>query len=916
MGGLIGSPTVIFDRDVVRSALDTSLADIKEPSDIRARMVQILGDAMTDGRQQIANALDKDPYQARAATRVYAWLADQIVTTVMDYTVQKLHPISNPTDAERLALVAVGGYGRAEMAPFSDIDLLFLTPYKQTAWGESVIESTLYTLWDLRLKVGHATRTIDDCIRLGREDYTIRTALLENRFLWGDELLAEELDKDLWQNLFRNTAAEFIEAKLEERDLRHAKNGDARYVVEPNVKEGKGGLRDLQTLFWIAKYINHASSPNDLVKAGVLTQDECDVFVDAETFLWTVRTHLHLTSNRATEQLTFNHQVELAKILGFENRKGFQAVEQFMQKYFTHAKHVGELTRIFLTDLEARHVKTRPSIGQRIMSVFNRSRDAVPRGYTLQHGRLNVDNPKTFLSDPINFMRLFEEGLRSKILIHPDAMRLMARNLHLVDDDFRNNPEANRIFLDLLLSHNNPERALRRMNELGVLGEFIPEFGRIVAMMQFNMYHSYTVDEHTIQCISNLFKIEKQGLVEDLPVASDILKGGINRKVLYVALLLHDIGKGLPEAHEIIGAEIARDLCPRLGLKPEECEMVEWLVRHHLVMSDVAQKRDISDPRTVRDFARTVKSTTRLKLLLVLTVCDIRGVGPGVWNNWKAMLLRQLYALTVDTLTEGAQSQSQPERENAAKAALRKSLKDWKKGAITAECDRHYPPYWLGLDAETHRIFARLGRKGADSEIVSKIKPDPDRDATRACFVMHDHPGIFSRLAGALALVGANVVDARTYTSKDGYATGVFWIQDIEGKPFETSRLARLNKMIKRTLQGEIITRDALKTKGKIKTREQDFVVPTTITFDNEGSEIYTIIEVDTRDRLGLLHDVARTLTANGISIVSAIIATYGEQAVDTFYVKDLFGLKLHSKSKRDAIEAKLRAAIAQASEK
>ncbi len=910
MGGLIGSPTVIFDASKTRATLDDRLVNAKDAADIRAKLVEVLHDSLTTGRDVIAAALHQKPFQARAATRAYAWLADQIVSTVMDVTIARLHPLSNPTASQRLALVTVGGSGRAEMAPFSDIDLLFLTPYKQTAWGESVIESMLYTLWDLRLKVGHATRTVDDCIRLGREDYTIRTALLENRYLCGDQALAQELDTRLWNDLFKKSAPEFIEAKLEERGRRHAKNGGARYVVEPNVKEGKGGLRDLQTLFWIAKYINHVDGPNDLVAMGMLTVDECETFIAAETFLWTVRVHLHLINNRATEILTFNNQVEIAQILGFEDQGGMQGVERFMQQYFIHAKHVGELTRVFLTDLEARHVKKKPSIGRRLLNAFSLSRDGVPRGYALQHGRLNVDNPETFLSDPINFMRLYEEGLRSKILIHPDAMRLIAGNLHLINDDFRNNDEANRIFLDLLLSHNNPERALRRMNELGVLGAFIPEFGRIVAMMQFNMYHSYTVDEHTIQCISNLFKIEQRGLVEDLPIASEILKAGINRKVLYVALFLHDLGKGRVEAHEIIGAEIARDLCPRLGLHPDECELVEWLVRHHLLMSDVAQKRDISDPRTVRDFALTVKSTTKLKLLLVLTVCDIRGVGPNVWNNWKAMLLRQLYGLTLDALTEGAQSPSQPEREAAAKKALKKLLKDWKAEDIEAECNRHYAPYWLGLDTNTHKIFARLGRKGADNEIVSKIKPDPDRDATQACFVMHDHPGIFARLAGALALVGANVVDARTYTSSDGYATAGFLVQDTKRKPFETSRLARLNKMIKRILKGEVITRDALKTKGRIKPREKDFIVPTTITFDNEGSEIYTIIEVDTRDRLGLLHDVARTLTANGISIASAIIATYGEQAVDTFYVKDLFGLKLHSKTKRKAIEAKLRAAI------
>ena len=910
LGGLIGAPSDIWDSEAVKAELEDKLYSAKDKTEIRAALVEVLKARMAKARATIEAALDVEPYQGRAATHAYAWLADHVVQQALSTTLTHLHPVHNATSSERLSLVAVGGYGRGEMAPFSDIDLLFLTPYKQTAWGESVIESMLYTLWDLGLKVGHATRTVDDCIRLGREDYTIRTALLEHRYICGDKALAQELDARLWKELFEGTASEFIEAKLEERTARHRRNGDARYVVEPNVKEGKGGLRDLQTLFWIAKYINHADTPKDLVEAGMLTKDECTTFIEAENFLWTVRTHLHLLNKRATEKLSFNMQVDLAKRLGFEDSADMRGVERFMQRYFRHATHVGELTRIFLTDLEARHVKAKPSFGRWLKSAFSWGRDGTPRGYTLHDGRLDVVDQKAFLSDPINFMRLYEEGLRSGILIHPDAMRLIARNLHLIDDDFRNNPEANRIFLDLLLSHNNPERALRRMNELGVLGAFIPDFELIVAMMQFNMYHSYTVDEHTIQVISNLFKIEQQGLVEDLPVSSKILKAGINRKVLYVALLLHDIGKGRKEAHEVIGARIAAELCPRLGLHSADSELVEWLVLNHLLMSDVAQKRDISDQRTVQDFAAQVKSVTRLKLLLVLTVCDIRGVGPDVWNNWKAMLLRQLYRATHDLLTGGAEAQSQSQREDEARSDLAKALKSWTNAEITVELERHYTPYWLGLDLSIQKIFARLIKKLGDEAFISDIKDDKDRDATRACFVMHDHPGLFARLAGALALVGANVVDARTYTSSDGLATAVFWIQDAEGAPYEKSRLTRLRKMIARTLGGEVITRDALAPRDVIKPRERDFKVPTTISFDNEGSEFYTIIEVDTRDRPGLIHDIARTLSANNISIVSAIIATYGEQAVDTFYVKDLFGLKIHSAEKRRGLEKKLYKAI------
>jgi [protein-PII] uridylyltransferase len=413
-----------------------------------------------------------------------------------------------------------------------------------------------------------------------------------------------------------------------------------------------------------------------------------------------------------------------------------------------------------------------------------------------------------------------------------------------------------------------------------------------------------------------LAQIEREELIEELPVASSILKRGINRRVLYVALLVHDLGKGQKEDHSILGAKIARNVAPRLGLSAEESETVEWLVRYHLLMSDMAQKRDIADPRTVRDFAKAVKTVKRLDLLCVLTVCDIRGVGPDVWNNWKASLIRALYRQTKRGLENGMEALNREERGSEAKKNLRTALPNWDKKDLRHETTRHYPPYWQGLHVTAHVDFAQLLLGLETDQIRIKLTPDEDRDATRVCFAIADHPGIFSRMCGALALVGANVVDARTYTTKDGFATAAFWIQDIEGSPYEASKLPRLKTMIQKTLKGEVITRDALKTRDKVKKRESKFTVPTSIIFDNDGSEIYTIIEVDTRDRPGLLFDLTHTLAASNIYIASAVIATYGAQVVDTFYVKDMFGLKFHSKDKQATIEKRLRAAIAQGVER
>ena len=894
---LICESSQIFDQSKVNDFFSLKVGE-------RGKLVSLLKELKSKGFDRISFELRKNPLKARKAIRSYAFLTDCLVTSAWKFATEIQFPSHNPTEAEKLSIISVGGYGRREMAPFSDVDLLFLTPYKMTPWSENVIETVLYLLWDLKLKVGHSSRSIKDCLRLGSDDYTIRTAMLEHRFVCGDINLASQLNEKLWKNLFSGTAKDFISAKLIERENRHEKHGQ-RYMVEPNVKEGKGGLRDLQSLYWIAKYVYQTQNISDLVDLNVFRSDEYLQFEQAEEFLWAVRCQMHHLADRAIEQLSFDLQVEVASAMGYHDSRDQRAVEIFMQDYFRHATRVGDLTRIFLTSLEAVHAKDEPLLER----IFKR-KPKIDNNYIVIHNRLAIKSEKEFLTNPINLLKLFSEALRTGLLIHPNAMRLVSANLAMVNNEFRASTEAQQIFLELLLKHGNPERALRRMNELGFLAKFIPEFEPIVAMMQFNMYHSYTVDEHTIQCLKTLAQIEKGELVEELPIASSILKDGVNRKVIYIALLLHDIGKGRSDDHSILGAKIAKHVSPRLGLNKQETETVEWLVRYHLLMSDMAQKRDISDPRTVRDFAKAVQSVKRLNLLTVLTVCDVRSVGPDTWNNWKATLIRQLYAETKAILEQGAEALNRENRMTEAKKALREKLSEWDNKDIKIETGRHYPPYWQGFQVDAQFAFAKLLRNLGADEIKIDLTPDTDRDATRICFALSDHPGIFSRLAGALALVGANVVDARSYTSKDGFATAAFWIQDGDGSPYNQARFSRLRRMIEKTLSGEVITREAIKERDKFKKREKAFKVPTSITFDNEGSEIYTIIEVDTRDRPGLLFDLTRTLANMNVYIASAVIATYGEQVVDSFYVKDMFGLKFHSESKQKKLEQNLRQAI------
>ena len=459
----------IFDRGVVYDALYDACEKASDEAVLRPEMVRILGTARDTGMARIRTAFEAEPFRADPTIRAYSWLTDCIVAATFHIATTQIHPLPNPTEGERLSVLGVGGYGRGDMAPASDVDLLFLTPYKITPWAESVIESMLYVFWDLHLKVGHASRTVHDCLRLGRDDYTIRTALLEQRYLVGDAALAAELQETLHRDLFKGTARDFIEAKLAERDERHLKQGE-RYVVEPNVKEGKGGLRDLQSLFWIAKYMFDVRDIDELVRLRVLTQEEFEMFEKAENFLWAVRCHLHLASGRANELLSFDMQVQVAECMGYVDRGGRRAVEHFMQDYFRHATLVGDLTRIFLTKLEATHAKSEPLL-ERIVQTPPQAQGRLRESSTAA-SRLRTRTG--FFPIPSTFCGCSKKALRTGMLIHPDAMRLVTANLDMIDDAMRNNKDAKRIFLDLLLKHGNPERALRRMNELGVLSAFIP----------------------------------------------------------------------------------------------------------------------------------------------------------------------------------------------------------------------------------------------------------------------------------------------------------------------------------------------------------------------------------------------------------------------------------------------------------
>src|SRR5579883_2654074 len=865
-------------RDIVhRRALSDALERLVEDrpaGDIpRNEVLALFRDSLARGRAEIRRRFEEPgPLRNDGPTVLAAtsFLMDQLIRVLFDFAERFAYPAANPSAAERLSVVATGGFGRGELAPLSDIDLLFLRPYKQTPRGEQIVEFMLYLLWDLGLKVGHATRTVEESLRYGERDHTIRTALLEARYLWGDKELFEELEKGFTQKFLTGDGRDFVEAKLAERDQRHHRMGDSRYVVEPNVKEGKGGLRDLHLLFWIARYLYRVSQPSELVAKGVLTHGEARHFERAERFLSTVRCHIHYLTNRADDRVSFDLQREIAARLSYQDRPGSRGVERFMKHYYLHAKTVGDLTRIFVAALEDSR-RRKPKLA----ALWQTLRPRQLEGFRLDGERVGA----------------------------------------AATDMFQKDPEANRLFMAMLTSSHDPETTLRRLNEAGVFGRFIPDFGRVVAQTQHDMYHTYTVDEHTIRAIGLLSQIEAGGFKEDHPLSTEVVHKILSRPVLYLAVLFHDIAKGRGGDHSVLGAEVAMQVCPRLGLSPAETETVAWLVRYHLAMSATAFQRDLMDPKTIQSFAELVQSPQRLRLLLVLTVCDIRAVGPNVWNGWKAALLRQLYHAAEQVLSGGTLSGGRGERIKAIQAEVGKRLTTWTDAEKEEHFGRGYAPYWLSFDPETLARQAELVRRAEREKqpLAIEHRVDAGRSVTEVTIYTLDTHGLFARLAGAMAISGANIVDAKIFTLANGMALDTFWLQDLEGKPFDgPQRLARLAARVELSLSNRLDVRRELDSqRGSWPKRDRVFTVEPRVLIDNNASDTFTVIEVNGRDRPGFLHIVTRALTRLNLQIQSAHITTYGERAVDVFYVKDMFGLKVVNQDKlkqvADTVEQSIR---------
>ncbi len=892
----IRKPKEIIDTDLLAAQLAPLLAvPASQRGDIRQQVTPLLQQAQAAGRDA-ARARFEASNKPSPYLKETTYLMDCLLSAAI-----RAAEAEHQVDMQSLCVVAVGGYGRRELFPYSDIDVLFLYADRQSAPTKELIQSVLYYLWDLGLQVGHAARSVNEAIRLAQDDHTIAANLLDARFVTGNASLYDRLSQQYDKQVRNQNPVQFVEDKLNERAQRHLKHGNSRFFLEPNIKENKGGLRDLHILYWLGKYVYGARSLSELTQMGVLTEAETRAFAQAEQFLWMVRVHLHLLAGRAEERLTFDMQKRIGEKLGYRTTHAHRPVERFMKRYFQVAKTIGDLTRLFCAILEEEH-KRRPRLG--LMRLLERTRTV--DDFVLDGQRLSFHPDTDLVAQPILLLKLFHAAQAHDLDIHPRAWQTVARNLRLIDDNLRNNDEANHVFMAMLLSPKGPEVTLRRMNETGVLGKFIPDFAHVVGQMQYDMYHVYTVDEHTIRALGILHSIEMGKHQDELPLATRVIQHIESRPVLYLALLCHDIGKGRGGNHQMRGEKIVRALATRFGFDSLEADTAAWLVREHILCTDIAFKRDLSDPKTISDFVDIVQSPERLRLLLVLSVADIRAVGPTIWNRWKGALLRELYYRTEEELGTSPLGKRVAEIERF-KLEMQTQLADWSEADRERYFANGFPAFWLSRNVAQHAEVAGMLREQWHSraEMGFHVHVDPFLAITHITLCLPNHHALIRDIAGNIALIGASIVGAKIFTLRDGMAVAMVDIQNRQAQAFDDDmRLERLRQTLLKTLHGKVnLALEVIKQQpAEYGSSLQALDVPNRIFIDNKISDKYTVIEVNGFDRIGFLYHVTAALIDLRLTIATAHITTYGEKAVDVFYVKDSFGLKVEHPLKLDQI--------------
>lgn len=846
-----------------------------------------------------------EPHAAKDVHRLRSHMIDRLVLSLFKKYVVDLRGVS---------LVAVGGYGREEMSLFSDIDLLFLHDGTRLADLKPQIENLLYALWDLKLDIGQAVRTPNECLKLLTEDHTIFTNLLDARLIHGDGALFQSLQNGISTTL-TDTAARrrFIDDKIRERAERHAKFGGSVFLLEPNLKEGKGGLRDLHMLRWLARAEGAAPSFRGLAEADLVSEEEAKALDFSLRFLLQVRNRLHLAVGRKTDQINFDNQEKMATSLGFtDSQSGILAVERFMQAYYTIASQTMSIGHTVIRKIQSRE--------QGLIAGFvNRlSAKNLDEHFKLVDGQIVVKDPTIFDTDSKQLMVLFKHVRDTGAEIHFATKEAVGKHLYRVNDAFRSDPHVTALFREMMSQPPYIGRALFAMHELHFFDAFIPEFRKLRNRVQHDVYHVYTVDTHSIFALRELSRLARGEYQDKFPSYAAALTSVRDKGVLAMGLLFHDVGKGEGGNHSVVGAAIARRVAERLGYSPEQIDTIDFLVLSHLMMPHLSQRRDLEDQHLIGEFAKTIQSKDRLDMLYVLTWGDIRAVSPESWTEWKGSLLERLYTKTKTILEEGHLSDDNARRRiaDARAAILARSL-----GKVPVEQLEKFltlvsPRYVLAhSDDEIFTHFNMLFEHDGE-DFVFKERELSDEGISEITAYAFNNPRVLSLLTGVMLANGVNILSLEAFTFSHGFLLVKLRVQTEAGNTLSQAGITeRIASNLRDVFTGKSRV-DELIAKRKRPTYLDTQKTPTQkrtaakVDIDNDVSPYFTIIDIYAHDRLGLLYDIVKCLGGQGCYVEVSKISTKVEQVVDSFYVKDIFGHKITSKDKLAEIKKALRAII------
>jgi [protein-PII] uridylyltransferase len=800
-----------------------------------------------------------------------------------------------------IVLVALGGYGRGELHPLSDLDLLLLYDGEMGPYVRRVTQRLLYTLWDLGLQVGHAVRSLPDCVAMARTDFTSRTSMQQARYLAGDRRLFNRFRKVLAENVYRKDFAQFLETALSERDQRYRKFGGSPYMGEPNVKESAGGLRDIHTAMWLASTKFGTRTLLELRDKRLITEREQTMADAALTFLWRVRNELHFISGHKNDVLGREIQPQIAKNFGYQGDDMSLAVEKFMRDYYLHARVVHRVSRRLIARCRETLSRGRP-VQRRLRQ------EALADGLYVLDGQLHLVEPdgRAFREDPARLMKVFWHSHRLGLELGVDVERAVEDALNLVDERFQRSSEVRDLFLAICRNWGRTAQTLGEMHELGLLGRYLPEWGALTCLVQYDVYHRFTADQHSLLAVENLEALAPGQSTESEGI-TEVLNELARPDLLMLGMLLHDIGKGKGHGHVAKGIPLIRELTSRLDLPREDAETVTLLVAHHLTLSHMAQRRDIDDPKTVASLAEVAGVPERLRMLYLLTFADMRAVGPGVMTGWMARILWELFSRTMAQLTGGRLER--PSREKVAERVTEEL--GGARGGVVAHLAMMSDRYLLTTSAQRIAAHLRLVERLEEDVVATDLFHHPDLDSSELVVATQDVPGLFALIAGTLAAEGINILSAQIHTRADGIALDTFQVNDPFGEAVtEDARWRRTLGALRRVLVSEQTVEDLLAARRSGRPAASAVAGPPKITVDNQLSDTHTVVEVKCPDRVGLLYLITRTFQALGLDIGSARIATEIEQAYDTFYVTDHQGRRLEDPAQMDRLRDALEDAL------